>query len=344
MLRILGGPKQLCNGLTRRDLLTVGGLGLFGLNFPLLGVNRANASESNPSPDGALPGFGRAKNVILLYLFGGPSHLEMFDMKPQAPLEVRGDLMPISSALPGCDVCEHLPRVAQVMDRVTVVRSLSHPWNFHGMQYATTGLPVGSIPVEETQQHVQHQPFLGSVLHHVRHAAQGPKPQGSVPDNIILPFPLSSRRPATLYARPHGAYLGTAYDPIWTEFRGTATRSMVRRSTGPATEIWDPYLGVQSDCRFLIVPEAEMPDGLTIDRLDRRRSLLSQLEFARARFDRFAARGVMDQKRDLAFSLLDSRAIRQAFELEHEPAKVRDAYGMTLFGQATLQARRLEIG
>lgn len=341
MLRILGGPKQLCNGVTRRDLLTAGGLGFCELTFPALGLANAVSGESKRSPDTALPGFGRAKNVILLYLFGGPSHLETFDMKPQAPVEVRGELKPIATSLPGCEVCEHLPHVAQVMDRVTVVRSLSHPWNFHGMQYATTGLPVGSIPVEETQQHPQHQPFLGSVFQYTNHATQGPKPHGTVPDNIILPFPLSSRRPAALYARPYGAYLGTGYDPIWTEFRGQATRSMVRRSTGPATEIWDPYLGVRPDCRFLIVSEAELPDGVTIDRLDRRRSLLAQLESARGDLDRHAARSVMDQKRDLAFSLLDSRAIRQAFDLEQEPAQVRESYGLTLFGQATLQARRL---
>lgn len=342
MLQVLGGPKQLCNGVTRRNLLTAGGLGLFGLNFPSLALaDTVGGTPAAPSSSDAIPGFGSAKNVILLYLFGGPSHLETFDMKPQAPVEVRGELKPIASSLPGCDVCEHLPHVAQVMDRVTVVRSLSHPWNFHGMQYATTGLPVGSIPVEETQQHPQHQPFLGSVVHHYDQARRGPKPHGSVPDNIILPFPLSSRRPAALYARPYGAYLGTGYDPIWTEFRGKATRSMVRRSTGPATEIWDPYLGIEPDCRFLIVPEAELPEEVTIDRLDRRRSLLTQLEAARATLDRHAVRGVMDQKRELAFSLLDSSAIRRAFDLDQEPASVRANYGMTLFGQATLQARRL---
>ncbi len=227
------------------------------------------------------------------------------------------------------------------MDCVTVVRSLTHPWNFHGMQYATTGLPVGSIPVEETQLHAQHQPFLGSVVQHRSERKKGPKPRGTVPDNVILPFLLSSRRPAAMYARPHGAYLGTGCDPIFTEFRGKATRSMVRRSTGPATEIWDPYLGVQPDCRFLIVPEAELPDGVTVDRLDRRQSLLTQLELARRNLDRHAALGLMDQKRELAFSLLDSQAVRQAFDLEQEATSVREAYGMTLFGQATLQARRL---
>lgn len=341
MLRSLGGPKRLCSGVMRRDLLTVGGLGFFGLGvvpFGLLSPTGVSAAEH--SSTAALPGFGSAKNVILLYLFGGPSHLEMCDMKPHAAVEVRGQLKPIASSLPGCEVCEHLPNMAQVMDRVTVVRSLTHPWNFHGMQYATTGLAVGSIPVEENLLHPKHQPFLGSVIHHFDDKRGRPK--GAVPDNIVLPFPLSSRRPAAyLYARPYAVYLGSRFDPICTEFRGEATRSMVRRSDGPPAEIRDPYLGIKPDSRFLIVPESEMPAGVTIDRLDRRRSLLEQLESARRELDRHASKSVMDQKRELAFALLDSRAVREAFDLEQEPARLRKAYGMTLFGQATLQARRL---
>lgn len=343
MLRVLGGPKRLCNGVTRRDLLTAGGLGLLGINAPWLceaAGSRAVASEASSS--GGLSGFGRAKNVILLYLFGGPSHLETFDMKPEAPVEIKGELKAISTTLPGGEICEGLPNVARVMDRVTVVRSLSHPWNFHGMQYATTGLAVGSVPVEENLRHEQHQPFFGSVINYFDvQAGRQPAP-GSLPDNLFLPFPLSSRRAANyLYARPYGVYLGSQYDPIATEFRGEATRSMVRRSDGPAREIRDPYLGIQRDARFLIVPEAELPTDLPLDRLDRRRGLLEQLEVARRALDRQAAKSVMDQKRDLAFSLLESRAVRQAFDLDQEPARLRDAYGMTLFGQATLQARRL---
>jgi hypothetical protein len=210
-LRILGSPKRLCNGLTRRELLVTGGLGLCGL---------LRADSGNRPSD---PSFGRAKNVILLYLFGGPSQLDTLDMKPDAPAEVRGPLKPIRSRLPGCDVSEGLPHLAQVMDRVTVVRSLSHPWNFHGMMWATTGIPEGSIPIEETQKHALHLPYLGSVFNYLQEKKGGPKPAGAVPDNVILPFLLSSRRPANYhYARPHASFLGNAYDPVWTEFRGRA--------------------------------------------------------------------------------------------------------------------------
>lgn len=341
MLRILGGSKRLCNGLSRRDLLTAGGLSLCGLGMPsVIPTSIANAATAEQS--GTRPaGFGSAKNVILLYLFGGPSHLEMCDMKPRAPVEVRGKFQAISSTLPGLEVCEHLPNLARVMDRTTVVRSLNHQWNFHGMQYATTGAPVGSVPLEETRIHPEHQPFLGSVVNYYDQLTNGPKPHGALPDNIYLPFPLSSRRPAALYAAPYGSYLGSGYDPIATEFRGEATRSMVRRSFGPPAEIRDPFLGIQRDSRFLIVPEADLPAELTLDRLDRRRSLLDQLEVSRRAHDQLARRTTLDQKRELAFSLLDSQAVRKAFDLNQESTQIRDAYGMTLFGQSTLQARRL---
>src|SRR5262245_50244521 len=102
MLRILGSPKRLCSGLTRRELLLAGGLG-FGLGLAdLLALEQARARGGGGS---GAHGFGRAKNVILLYLFGGPSHLEFCDLKPHAPAEVRGELKPISTALAGCDIC-----------------------------------------------------------------------------------------------------------------------------------------------------------------------------------------------------------------------------------------------
>jgi hypothetical protein len=280
--------------------------------------------------------------VILLYLFGGPSQLDTLDMKPDAPAEVRGPLKPIRSRLPGCDVSEGLPNLAKVMDRVTVVRSLSHPWNFHGMMWATTGVPQGSIPLEETQKHALHLPYIGSIFTYLEQRRNGPKDAAAVPDNLILPFLLSSRRPAAYhYARPHASFLGNTYDPIWTEFRGKATRSMIRMSNGPAEEIADPFLGITPDSRFEIVPEAELPPDMTLDRLQQRRSLLEQFDQARRRFDSSMAARNLDRQRGLAYSLLHSAQVRRALDLGLEPDRLRETYGMTLFGQGCLQARRL---
>lgn len=333
MLRILGSPKRLCNGLTRRDFLLAGTLGVGGLALSDMLVQRAVAKPQ--------AGFGRAKNVILLYLFGGPSHLETLDMKPNAAAEVRGELKPIRSTLPGCDVCECLPNLAKVMNRVTVVRSLNHPWNFHGMMWATTGIPESNIPIEESQRNALHWPYFGSVVDYLDRQKRGAKTAGAVPDNVILPWLLSSRRPAAYYARPHGAFLGNTYDPLWTEFRGAATRSMVRMSYGPAAEIKDPYLGITPESRFEIAQEAELAADMTLDRLSRRRSLLDQFDRSRRKLEQTAAINNLDRHRQAAYSLLSSDQVRTAMDLGREPDRLRRAYGMTLFGQGALQARRL---
>jgi hypothetical protein len=263
-------------------------------------------------------------------------------MKPDAPAEVRGQFKPVRSKLPGCDVNEHLPNLAKVMDRVTVVRSLNHPWNFHGMMWATTGIPEGSIPIEETQKHALHQPYLGSVFDYFQRKRLGSKPKGSVPDNVILPWLLSTRRPASYaYARPHAAHLGNVHDPLWAEFKGEATRGMVRKSWGDPEEIKDPYLGITSAGRFEIAPEAELPDGMTLDRQSKRRSLLQQFDQARRKFDTAPAPQILDKQRERAFSLVSSSKVRVALDLGKEPIRLREQYGMTLFGQGCLQARRL---
>src|SRR6516162_3149144 len=139
MLRVLGSNKRFCDGLTRRDALWAGGLGLLGLGLgDYFRLAEAQASTASRKPERS---FGRAKACILLYLYGSPSQLEMADMKPDAAPEIRGELKPIRSTLPGCDVCELMPRSAQVMHKVTVVLSLTHKYPIHGVAYATTGVP-----------------------------------------------------------------------------------------------------------------------------------------------------------------------------------------------------------
>ena len=331
MLRILGSRKRLCDGLTRRDWLLASAAGIGGL-LP--------SSKSTAKTTGTT-GFGSAKNVILLYPFGGPSHIETFDMKPGAPAEVRGEFKTIRSTLPGCDVCEYLPETAKVMDKVTVLRSLHHVWNFHGMQWATTGLPAGSIPLEETLRHPGHSPFVGSIFAHLTQQRDGAKPAGAVPDNVILPWVLSTQRKAAMYARPHASYLGNAFDPVWGNFKGTATKTVTRATNGPAEEFRDPYLGLTPDSRFEIAPGTEPAAGMTLDKLNGRRSLLEQFDGASRQADASAAVRQFDQVRGQAFGLLQSPHIRTALDLDAEAVRLRERYGMTLFGQGALQARRL---
>src|SRR5262245_48999939 len=163
MLRILGSVKNLCGGMTRRDWLRVGGLGLAGLSLPdVLRLQAAGAESQSHDPS-----FGRAKAIILIHLYGSPSQLEWVDCKPDAPVEIRGEFGVIPSSLPGCQVCDLFPNMAKVMDRTTVLRSLTHPYPIHGVAYALTGVPAIDVPMELAPHDGRHWPFFGSVVEYI---------------------------------------------------------------------------------------------------------------------------------------------------------------------------------
>lgn len=333
MLRVLGNPKRLCDGLTRRDLLHAGGL--LGLGLPRLLHARAAAAE----PTGTrAPSFGRAKSCILLYLYGAPSQLETFDPKPDAPAEIRGELGSMPSTLEGLRVCELLPRLAKVMDRTTVVRSMTHPYPIHGVAYATTATPTIDIPMELNPRDGRHWPYIGSVVDHLLERRDGGRPV--LPRNLALPFPMSSRRKGEVpRAGPYPAFLGQSHAPVWTQFIGEGTVKGSKTLAGERMEMFDPYMGVRPDCRFEIAG-GSLSDAMTLDRLDRRRSLLEEFDDVRRAADRSAA-GSFDRFQQMALSLLTSPRLRDALDLSREPAATRGLYGMTLFGQAALAARRL---
>jgi hypothetical protein len=331
MLRILSSTKSLCDGWTRRETLCAGGLSLFGLALDdYLRLSAAEPDRPRPST------FGQARACILLYLYGAPSQIETVDMKPDAPIEIRGEFRPIRSRLPGLDVCELLSNLAQVADRLTVVRSLTHPYPIHGVAYALTGVPHIDIPMELNPRDARHWPFIGSIVSYLER-----RRRGEVPSNLALPFPMSSQRVGEVpRAGPYAAFLGNTYDPIWTSFDGRATRSVVKTLQDQRLEIHDPYLGITPESRFLLSPTDTATD-LTLDRLDRRRRLAEQFDRARRRTDAQGAPRHLDQYRQMAYELISSPRVRQALDLSREPRPVRESYGMTLFGQAALAARRL---
>lgn len=337
MLRIRGARKRLCDGITRRDLLTAGSIGLLGLGLDdLFRAQQAGAAEIPAAGDRS---FGKAKSCILLYLYGSPSHIEFCDPKPTAPVEVRGEFGTIRTNLPGCDVCELLPKTARVMDRVTIVRSLEHDYPIHSISYALTGIPSSNTPLDLNARDPRHWPFIGSVVEYLHRD----KKPGSVPDNIAMPFEISTKRPAALYAGFQPAFLGSAHAPIWTDFKGTATHRAVRIAMGnnPPYEGPDPYLGMTPDSRVEIVGASSSAAELTLDRLDRRRSLLDQFSRGRRDLDDSEVGRGMDRYRQMAYSLISSTNVRSALDVGREPRPLREAYGMNLFGQSTLIARRL---
>ena len=189
MLRLLGPPTTLCDGLTRRDLLHVGGLGAFGLTLP--SFLKLQASEPARAPAAKDSSFGRAKACILLFPYGSPPQHETFDPKPDAPAEVQGELKSIPTVLNGVRVCELLPRIANVMDRVTVVRSVTHPYPCHGVAYAVSGIPTYTPALETAPRDPRHWPFIGSIVDYLEAKRTG-DPTPAVPRNVGLPWLLNS--------------------------------------------------------------------------------------------------------------------------------------------------------
>jgi hypothetical protein len=339
MLRVLGSPRKLCDGWTRRDLLQAGGLGMFGLGL----ADFLRLSEAQAAPaQAAGGGFGKAKSCILLYLYGAPSQLELCDMKPDAPPEVRGELKPIRSRLPGCDVCELLPNFAKVMDRVSVVRSMTHPYPIHGVAFATTGIGQIELNMELNPRDPRHWPFVGSVVDYLGRQGKRKKKADAAPDNIALPFPFSSqRRGEVARAGPYAAFLGGAFNPIWTSFHGTANGRATKALGAERFETDEPYVGITRDSGFELAGATNLPADLTLNRLDGRRSLLEQFDQARKLRDNSSAARANDRYREMAYELIGSAKVRQALDIQREPLPVRESYGMTLFGQGCLAARRL---
>jgi hypothetical protein len=336
MLRVLGSHKRFCDGLTRRDLLQIGALGPLGLSL----AGYAQAREAVQAARPAAAGFGRAKRCILLYLWGSPSQHDTWDPKPDAPPEVRGELGSIPTRLPGVRVGESFPQTARLLDRITVVRSLTHPYPIHGTAYATTSIPTTNLTIENEPHDRRQWPFVGSVVEYLGDRAGA---SADVPRNVLLPFPFGSRRgPAR--SGPFGGFLGPTFDPIPTNFTAKGTREVPRNAGHGVADrmIADPYVGIRPTDRFEL---GAMPDELTVDRLDGRASLLAQLDGQRRQADSLADGGAFDRHRALALSVLTSGRLRDAIDVQREPASLRERYGMTLFGQSCLAARRiLEAG
>ena len=336
MLRVLGSSRTLCDGLTRRDMLHVGGLGVCGLGLGQF----LQAREVQAEPSGDLPSFGRAKNCLLLYLYGSPSQLETFDMKPAAPREIRGTMQPIHSSLPGLDVCEHLPETSRVMDRVSVVRSVTHPYPIHGVAFATSGIPIIDIPMELAPHDPTHHPYFGSIVQYLDQQKRGQK-LPEIPQNVALPFQFSSQRVGEVSrAGPYASFLGNAYNPTWTEFRGQGTRPVLKKLNATKLDCYDPYIACDTNSFFRFAATESLPD-MNLDRLHRRRSLLQQFDRDRAGWEQATASRSLSRYQEMAFSLISSSKAGDALDVRREDASTRNLYGHTLFGQSCLAGRRM---
>jgi hypothetical protein len=318
MLTILGHSTKLCDGITRRELLRVGGLSLFaGLNWPRM----LWAADAMPTRQA-----GRAKSVILFNLLGGPSQMDMFDLKPNAPADVRGEFQPINTSLPGLQICEHLPNTARLMHKACLIRSVTHGYNAHNplpIMTGYTGGDFGQLRALPTDP-----PDIGAICQYL---GLGPR---DMPGAVCLPcYPgwgESSMYPGLRRPGPYGGFLGSQYDPLFSVCDPKFDRE-------PKVPYYDPVLPMGEP---KLASFAETPD-ITIDRLNQRRSILDQLDAQFAAARRSDALDRMNRFQRRAFEVLTSSKTYEAFDLAREPDALRDRYGRHISGSSLLVARRL---
>lgn len=321
MLTILGNPHAACDGASRRQILQAAGAGLLGLSLPKLLAAESVGGER----------VARAKSVIFLFLFGGPSQLETFDMKPQAPDNIRGPFKPIACRTPGLLICDRLPRLAARSDQFGVIRTMSHSFNDHsgGGHYLQTGkrwhIPIGGGFNFTAKDH----PSMGSVVEYLEQNSAGGDKR-DLPSYAVLPNMLGRIEQEGQYLRPgeHAGWLGRAYNPL--------TTKIDRRDLKD-----NPYWRDCTDEELTFAIDGlSAPRELTVDRSHRRVSLVDQFDSARQNLE---GRRIHEYGRfhERAMTLVTSDRTRAALDIRREPAELRDKYGRHLFGQSTLMARRL---
>ena len=197
MLTMLGGQRRFCDGVTRRETLKAGSLAMLG-GLSLPGLLRAEAA----SP---LQRQGKAKSVVLMYLHGGAPTQDMFDMKPEAPVEVRGEFRPMATSADGIQICEHLPRSAKWMHKAAIVRSVTNKSNCHNTMPSFTGFeqPLDDLTIIKDS----YPPSMGSVCEYLKN------PRNEMPAYVHLPAPLGWGG-GTTKAGPYSGFLGKRYDPL----------------------------------------------------------------------------------------------------------------------------------
>jgi Protein of unknown function (DUF1501) len=314
MLSVLGSPRRNHDGSTRRETLAAGALTLLGGGFHLPNL----LANDERKPAGAKA--GPAKNVILLYLLGGAATQDMWDMKPQAPAEVRGEFQPISTNVPGIQICEHLPRSANWMHRAAIVRSVTHKAGCHNCLPSYTGFEQ---PMPDQHPRDSDPPSMGSVCEYLR------GDRGELPDYVYMPCWLGWGQ-AFRRAGPYAGFLGQRYNGLTTECLPFADAGAKPVPGKPAIVRGKPTL-----------PNTAFDTDITLDRLNKRRSILQQFDDRRRTLETDDTLASYDRHQQRAFDLMTSSRMKSAFDLSKDDPRLVDRYGRTLFGQSTLIARKL---
>lgn len=306
MLNLGISRQRMCRLHSRRAFLQVGSLGALGFSLADWLALRAHA---RPAAE------GQARAVIVLWLWGGPSHLDTFDMKPDAPLEYRGPFEAVATSVPGIRICELLPGLARRADKFAILRSLHHESNDHGVAgtIALTGSLGGAVDLGGSTANGSLRPSTGAIVGRLDREKGWSRGKNRLPPYVILGNQLHQGK--KLVVGEGGGQLGSAYDPFRIDF--------------------EPGVGLK-------LPDVVLPEGVDSSRLDARWDLLSNI--SRTLSSHAAPRHpfrLLDEHYSLARSLIASSSSLAALDINQEPARIRQAYGPHRFGQCCLIARRL---
>ncbi len=306
MLDLTTKSHQLCDGITRREWLRMGALSPLALSLPTLAAHQAAGGTTGLSKSGS---FGRAKRCVILWMGGGPAQQDTFDLKPDAPSDYRSAFQPIKTNVPGIDVCEHFHHLANHMDKIALVRSVTHKDNNHSTaaHWMSTGYSH-RVSQENFVASRRDHPHLGSVLSKLRPG------RSALPKYVNLPE-RSHNDNGALTPGQDGGFLGAAFDPFWIEGH-------------PHQENFQ-------------VPSLKLDERVSKTRMRQRSELLRQFDVDRPRLSWTQDVRGTDQFLDQALDLLNSEKAHRAFDLRLEPDRIREQYGDWAFGQSLLLTRRL---
>jgi len=311
---------------TRRTALQAGAIGLLGLGTNHLAALRAEAA--GPTAKDA-----RAKTCIYIFLSGGLAQQDSFDLKPNAPAEIRGEFKPIATNTPGIQICEHLPLLAQRSHLWSVVRSLTHPSNDHSaghqiMLSGRTALPPGFNP---TAPRPSDWPSIAAV------ASDQTRPRNNLPPAVILPEKLVHFSGRTIPG-PFAGMMGPQRDPWVVE---ASPYEPLAYGAYPDYEFDHQQRPLPAKKRRFQAPNLSLPEGLAPDRFGRRFDLLASVDRQRRNLDRIATVEHFDHFRHGAISMLTDARVRRAFDVTRAGDEAQDRYGKNAFGWSLLMARRL---
>jgi len=312
MISIPGKPGSTCDGFSRREFLRVGGAGMLGISLADILRLQANA-ESAPVDPRQKSGWGRAKSVIFIFLQGGPSHIDIWDPKPDAPSNVRGEFKPIKTVVPCINLTEVMPLLAKQVDKATLIRSMSYtPAGLFNHTAAHYQMMTGYTPDRVSPSGQLEPPAPNDFPHAGCQIARLRPPEVPMLPFVLLPRPTQE---STVIGKGSTAgFLGAAYDP---------------------------YYFYQDQNKEIKLDDLTMRKDVPKDRLERRATLLKKVEDAMPDMEKAVSSYALDKYYQKAFDLVSSGRARNAFDLTQEKDSLRDKYGRHTFGQGLLLARRL---